>query len=96
MKNRFKVMVLFLLFQVSVFADTASEIKDVNNKVLQIEKIKQGLNVLELKLQTGEMEAVPPQVKFYYKAENLELVLTQVSAGHEVFSINYSYYYDKK
>jgi len=77
-------------------ADSKIEINAVNNRVAQIEKNKNSFNTLQLKLNTGEFESSPPEVTYYYKPDNLELVMLQVSVGHEIFVTQYSYYFNNK
>ena len=93
-----KITLTIIIFCVSLItqavADNKSEINMINTIVANIEKTKAELNVLELRLQTGEFEASPPEVKYYYKPENMQLVALQVSTGHETFVIQYSYYYN--
>ena len=93
-----KKLIVLLISWLSVYnlayADSSIEIKAVNKRVSQIEKNKNSLNTLELKLDTGELEASPPEVRYYYKPDNLELVMLQVSVGHEIFVTRYSYYFN--
>jgi len=74
-------------------ASSGAEIKAINEKVAEINKMKDDLNALELKLHTGEFESVPPEVKYYYLPDNLELVMLEVSVGHETFVTKHSYYF---
>jgi len=95
-----KKIIVLLISCLSIYdlacADSKIEIKAVNNRVAQIEKNKNRLNTLELKLNTGEFESSPPEVTYYYKPDNLELVMLQVSVGHEIFVSQYSYYFNNK
>ena len=94
MKKIFTSLILFVLVYTQSFADVKSEIKRVNKQVSQIEKTIKNLDILALNVQTEATEASPPEIKYYYDPENLELALLRVSAGHEVFSTQYSYYYN--
>lgn len=90
-----KFVIFFILYLAAhsfAFADNAEEIKQVNKKVAQIEKTKDELNILELKLHTGELEAAPPEVMFYYEANNMELVMLQATVGHEIYTTKHTYY----
>ena len=88
-----KLSILFIIFfSISCNADESPEINRINTIVSKIEKTKNDLNTLELKLNTGEFEASPPEVIYYYKPDNMELVMLQVNAGHETFSSVYTYY----
>lgn len=93
MKNTLIIFIFLISFITQACADNKTAINSINKKVANIEKTKTELNVLELKLQTGEFEPSPPEVKYFYKPENMELVSLQVSAGHETFVIQYTYYY---
>ncbi len=94
MKKTIILLTCSLLACNSSQADDRAEIKAVNQKVVQIEKSKENLNVLELKIHTGELEAAPPNVMYYYRPENMELVMLQVSVGHEIFLTKYTYYFE--
>jgi len=94
MKKTIILLTCSLLACNSSQADDKAEIKSVNQKVVQIEKSRKNLNVLELKIHTGELEAVPPNVMYYYRPENMELVMLQVSVGHEIFLTRYTYYFE--
>jgi hypothetical protein len=91
-----KKFVIFFILYLSVysftFADNTEVIKQVNKKVAQIEKTKEELNILELKLHTGELEAAPPEVMFYYEADNMELVMLKATVGHEIYTTKHTYY----
>jgi hypothetical protein len=90
-----KLIILFIFFfsiGCQPNANATTEIKSINTIVLHIDKTKGDLSALELKLHTGEFEAVPPEVMYYYKPENMELVMLQVSVGHEIFSTKHTYY----
>jgi hypothetical protein len=92
-----KFVIFFIFYLVThsfVFADNTEEIKQVNKKAAQIEKTKDKLNILELKLHTSELEAAPPEVMFYYEADNMELVMLQVNVGHEIFTTKHTYYFN--
>ena len=58
-----KITLTIIIFCVSLItqavADNKSEINMINTIVANIEKTKAELNVLELRLQTGELEASP-------------------------------------
>lgn len=88
------LLLLLLMSQQAAYASNITEIKRINKKVAQIEKAKAKLIILELKLTGVEIEGVPPQVKFYYQAEHGKIVVTEISVGHEVFSILHSYYFE--
>lgn len=77
-------------------ADEKSDINDINSKVSKIEASKNNLNILELKLHTSELEAAPPEIKYFYKSGTNELVKLQVSVGHETFVSQHSYYYSNE
>lgn len=94
MRNTLITFILCLTFITQACADNKSEIKNINDNVANIEKSKNTLNVLELKLQTGEFEASPPELKYFYKPDNMEIVALEVSAGHETFVIKYTYYFN--
>jgi len=76
-------------------ADSGAEIKAVNAKVAELNKLKNELNALELKLHTGEFEAVPPEVKYYFDSETQNLVMLEVNVGHETFVTKHTYYFDQ-
>ncbi len=94
-----KKIAILLIFCLSIVnqacADSGAEIKSVNAKVAKIAKQKNDLNALELKLHTGEFEAVPPEVKYYYDSETLKLVMLEVNVGHETFATKHSYYFSE-
>ena len=94
-----KKIILILTFCLVAFnqacADNKTKITDINNKVDQIEKIKNSLHIMEIKLQTGTSESSPPEVMYYYKPGNLELVMLQISVGHEIFVTKHTYYFEK-
>ena len=92
MKKLLTSFIIFVLAHTQTFADVKSEIKRVNQQVAKIEKIIKNLDILELNVHTEATEASPPEIKYYYNPENLELALLRVSVGHEIFSTQYSYY----
>jgi len=96
MKNCILLLAFYFLLSSPCFADNLTAIKAINKKVSDIEKLKGGLSSLELKLDTEATEAVPPEMVFYYSPESMELLILQVTVGHEVFSTRHTYYLNNK
>lgn len=96
MKNIIRLMLV--TFCLAVFsqanADNKFDIEAINKKVDKIEKMKGSLKALEIKLHAGESESSPPEVMYYYKPDNLELVILRVSVGHEIFVTKHTYYFE--
>jgi hypothetical protein len=89
------LLILGLLgFTGLAFAENTDAIQRVNRHVAELEKAKAALNTLELKVEVGEFESVPPRILFYYNPENTELQLAEIDVGHEIFSTSFRYYFD--
>ncbi len=91
------VLLIYLLTTstLSCADDTTADIKATNLKILNIEKTKNNLDIMTLKLLTEQIESVPPKAVFYYNPENTELIMVKVSVGHETFLTTYTYYFQK-
>lgn len=93
MKNVIILLCCYLSICYQSSADSGTEIKRINKQVTHIEEVKSELSVLEVKLHTGEFEAVPPEIMYYYKPDSMEPVMLKVAVGHEIFSTKHNYYF---
>ncbi len=92
------ITVILFLYLVSTLscADSTSDIKSINQKVAQIEKNKDKLDILSVKLLLEQLESSPPEAMFYYNPETGKLAMAKITVGHETFSTTHSYYFNKK
>lgn len=74
---------------------TAQEltIQQVNVQVAEIIRHKQDYHYIDIKLEVGHSEGVPPQIYFYYDAKSGQPRYLHAVTGHETFAINYYYYF---
>jgi hypothetical protein len=93
MKKLILLLALCFPLQLTAIEQNASDIKAVNQAVATLEKSKDTLYILEIKLHVSELEATPPDVKYYFNPETMKPVILQVDVGHEVFSTRHSYYF---
>ncbi|MDH5179024.1 MAG: hypothetical protein OEZ39_01555 [Gammaproteobacteria bacterium] len=94
-----KLTILFFCFMAVInvsYGEDKVAIGEANKKVKAIDDARDDLYQLEIKQHVEVSEGVPPSVVFFYKPEREELVLVEFSAGHEIFSVVYKYYFENK